>query len=540
MTSLPFDPGFNPYPATRYPMTARNGMVNASHPQAAAAGLYALQNGGNAVDAAVASATALTVLEPTANGIGSDAFALVWIEKEKKLYGLNASGWAPEKLNAEKVKATGASTMPVLGWTPTMVPGAPGAWAALQKRFGRIPLTTSMAPAINYAKEGCPVSPILANMWERAARRYAELKGKPEFEEWFRTFLPEGKAPKCGEMVRLPNHAKTLELIAQTNAEAFYRGELTEKIIRDSDELGGYFTASDFNDYQPEWVTPISIDYRGYTVCEIPPNGQGITALMALNILKNFEFKEKESLDSFHLQWEAMKLAFADAKHYVTDKKEMKVTPEELLSDSYGKGRAKQISKTAALPGPGDPKGSGTVYLCAADKDGNMVSYIQSNYMGFGSGIVVRGTGIALQNRGADFSLNTEDANCLKPRKKSYHTIIPGFLMKDGEAVGPFGVMGAYMQPQGHVQVVMNLVDFGLNPQQALDAPRWQWMKDKRFTVESGFDPAILRQLAALGHQIEMQYDPTSFGRGQIIWKMPNGVLIGGTESRTDSSIACW
>lgn len=540
MSKPPFDAAYNPFPATRYPITARNGMVNASQPQAAAAGLKALQMGGNAVDAAVATAAALTVVEPTANGIGSDAFALVWIEKDKKLYGLNASGWAPENLTIDKVKAAGHETMPVLGWTPTMVPGAPAAWAALTGRFGQLPLSKSMEPAITYAKEGYPVSPVLAKMWQRAAKRYAREKGNPAFEEWFHTFLPKGEAPACADMVRLPNHAKTLQLIAETNAEAFYRGELTEKIIRDSQELGGYFTAADFENYQPEWVTPITVDYRGYTVCEIPPNGQGIVALMALNILKNFEFKEKESADSFHLQWEAMKAAFADGKHYVTDATKMQITSADLLSPAYGKKRAGEISPSAAQPGPGEPKGSGTVYLCTADKDGNMVSYIQSNYMGFGSGVVVRDTGIALQNRGADFSLSPEDANCLQPRKKSYHTIIPGFLLKDGEAIGPFGVMGGYMQPQGHVQVVMNLVDFKLNPQQALDAPRWQWMKGKVFTVEAGMHPEIIKQLADKGHEVQMQYESTGFGRGQIIWKAPNGVLIGGTESRTDSSIACW
>ncbi len=540
MSKLPFDPNFHSYPSKRYPLVARRGMVNASQPLAAAAGMDALKMGGNAVDAAVAAASALTVVEPTANGIGSDAFALVWIEKDKQLYGLNASGWAPEKLNIQKVKDGGHDKMPVLGWTPTMVPGAPAAWAALTQRFGKLKMTQSLAPAIQYAREGYPVSPVLADMWQRSARRYADLKEQPAFWEWFNTFLPTGKAPECGEMVRLLNHADSLQKIADTGAEAFYRGELAQKIVQDSQELGGHFTLADFHDYQPEWVTPISVDYRGYTVCEIPPNGQGIVALMALNILKNFDFKEKESAETFHKQFEAIKIAFADAKHYVTDKKQMQVTAEELLSSAYGKKRAFEITDTAALPHPGQPKGSGTVYLCTADGEGNMVSYIQSNYMGFGSGIVVRGTGIALQNRGADFSLNEKDANCLLPRKKSYHTIIPGFLLKDGEAIGPFGVMGGYMQPQGHVQVVMNLVDFGLNPQQALDAPRWQWMKDKNFTVESGFHPAIASQLAKMGHQVEMMHDATGFGRGQIIWKMPNGALMGGTEARTDSSIACW
>ena len=537
---MPFDPGFLPYPSQRYPIIASGGMVNASSPQAAQAGLLALQNGGNAVDAAVAAAAALTVVEPTANGIGGDAFALVWMEKDKKLYGLNASGRAPGKLDIETVKrATGADSMPVLGWLPTMVPGAPAAWAALGERFGRLPLTTSMAPAIAYAEEGYPVAPLLARMWQRAASRYQADAQGPAFQGWFDTFLFDGKAPQAGQMVRLKDHAETLKEIASTKAEAFYRGALAARILRDSEALGGYFSAEDFSSYAPDWVEPLTLPYRGHTVAQIPPNGQGIVGLMALNILKNFDIMHKEAERSFHLQWEAIKLAFADAKHYVTDPMHMKVSADDLLSPAYGQARAREITELAAQPGPGQPRAGGTVYLCAADREGNMVSYIQSNYMGFGSGIVIRGTGIALQNRGADFSLNPADANCLQPGKKSYHTIIPGFLLKDSEAVGPFGVMGGYMQPQGHVQVVMNLVDFHLNPQQALDAPRWQWMKGKQFTVEAGFSPAIARQLQARGHQVEMMADSVGFGRGQIIWKLGNGALMGGTEGRTDSNIAC-
>ncbi len=539
--TLPFDPTFLPYPSVRYPICASRGMVNASSPQAAAAGLEALRRGGNAVDAAVALAAALTVVEPTANGIGGDAFALVWIEKEKKLYGLNASGWAPERLTLEAArKAVAGDKMPTHGWLPVMVPGAPAAWAALSGRFGRLSMEKALAPAIGYAREGYPVSPCLAQMWKRAADRFQTSLKDEAYAEWFRTFLPEGKAPECGEMVRLRNHANTLEEIAATRAETFYRGGLTDKILADSQAFGGFFTQGDFAQYQPEWVEPATLLYKGYTVCEIPPNGQGIVALMALNILKNFEFEEKESALTFHRQWEAMKLAFADGKHYITDQKDMVLPWERLLDPAYGAARAAEINDLAALPSPGQPIGSGTVYLCTADGEGNMVSYIQSNYMGFGSGIVVRGTGIALQNRGHDFSLNAQDANCIAPRKKSYHTIIPGFLMKEGEAVGPFGVMGGYMQPQGHVQVVMNLVDFGLNPQQALDAPRWQWMKEREFAVEAGFSPAILKQLQKKGHRVSISADSPLFGRGQIIWKMANGTLMGATEGRTDSSIACY
>lgn len=539
---MPFDPLYNPYPSLRYPLYARRGMVATGSPQAAAAGLDALKKGGNAVDAAVATAAALTVTEPTANGIGSDAFALVWMEKEQKLYGLNASGWAPRDISIDKALSKGAQDgrMPTYGWTPVMTPGAPGAWAALQKRFGKLSLEASMAPAIDYAENGYPAGPGLARMWQLAARKFEPMRGDRVFSGWFDTFLRDGSAPEAGDLIKLPDHARTLHLIAESAGEAFYRGELMRHIVKESRELGGFFCEEDFTEYAPAWVEPLRLAYRGYEVCEIPPNGQGIVALMALNILKNFEFSQRESADSFHLQWEAMKLAFADGKYYVTDPLQMKVSAEDLLSPAYGKERAALIDKNAALPSHGQPQGSGTVYLCTADGEGNMVSYIQSNYMGFGSGVVVRGTGIALQNRGHDFSLDPADANALAPRKKSYHTIIPGFLMKDGRALGPFGVMGGYMQPQGHVQVVQNLIDYHMNPQQALDAPRWQWMKEKRFLIEQGFSGPIARQLAARGHQVEVGLESAAFGRGQIILKQENGTLIGGTESRTDSNIACW
>lgn len=537
-----FDPTFVPYPSTRYPIYANRGMVAASSPQASAAGLEVLRKGGNAIDAAVATATALTVVEPTANGIGGDAFALIWIAKERKLYGINGSGWAAKNISIDKVlaKHPDSKKMPVFGWTPTTVPGAPKTWAALNQRFGRLPLTDVMAPAISYAQDGYPASPNLAVMWGRALARYQQACTDAEFAEWYRTFAPDGKAPGAGDVVRLPNHAKTLQKIAESNADAFYNGELTDHILADSDAFGGFFSRDDFADYDVSWVDPISVNYRGYDICEIPPNGQGIVALMALNILKEFDFPAKESALTFHRQWEAMKIAFKDGMHHVTDPAHMKVNYHDLIQPAYGAMRAAEIGDTARLPEVKMPPKSGTVYLCAADGEGNMISYIQSNYMGFGSGIVVRDTGISLQNRGHDFSLDPAANNCLLPRKKTYHTIIPSFILKDGEAVGPFGVMGGYMQPQGHVQVAMNLIDFDLNPQQALDAPRWQWMHDDLFTVEDSFSNEIAKQLAARGHKVEVALSSVSFGRGQAILRMPNGTLVGGTERRTDSNIACY
>jgi len=544
-----FDPTYLPYPSMRYPVYAQHGMVAASSSQASAAGLAALRKGGNAVDAAVATATALTVVEPTANGIGSDAFALVWIEKDRKLYGLNASGWAPADISIGKVLAREGSAMgsaparmPVYGWAPTMVPGAPKGWIELLRRFGTQSMSEVMEPAIDYARNGYPVSANLARMWRRALERYCQTCTGPAFEEWYKTFAPDGRAPSPGDIVRLPNHALTLRLIAESGAEAFYRGELADRIVADSKVFDGYFSKADFAEYEVAWVDPISVNYRGYDVCEIPPNGQGIVALMALNILKEFSFAERESAETFHLQWEAMKIAFADGMAQVTDPKSMRVRAADLILPAYGAARAREIEPggPSRLYSAQVPPKSGTVYLCTADGEGNMVSYIQSNYMGFGSGIVVRGTGIALQNRGADFSLDPSHPNCLAPRKKTYHTIIPGFLLKDGRALGPFGVMGGYMQPQGHVQVVTNLIDFDLNPQQALDTPRWQWLQGKKFTVEKAFRPDIAKALAARGHEVEVSEDSTPFGRGQIILRLPGGALIGGTEGRTDSNIACW
>ncbi|MBQ6465297.1 MAG: gamma-glutamyltransferase family protein [Oscillospiraceae bacterium] len=538
-----FDPLAQRYPSQRFPIYARGGMVNCSSPQASAAGLAVLRRGGNAVDAAVAAAAALTVVEPTANGLGSDAFALVWSEKERRLYGLNSSGPAPMLASAGRIKADGRDRdgkMPVHGWAPVTVPGAPRAWAELAGRFGRLPLAEDLAPAVAYAREGYPCAPNLARLWNRAAEHYEKTLTGPEFAAWFKTFAPDGKRVEPGELIRLPDHAASLELIGETGAEAFYKGELARRIDAESRKFGGYLRYEDLAAYEARWVEPIRVNYRGYEVCEIPPNGQGIVALMALNILKEFEFPEKDSVETCHRQLEAIKMAFADAFRYVTDPAEMEIDCRRLLDPAYGAQRAREMGERARVWSHAVPPKSGTVYLCCADGEGNMVSYIQSNYMGFGSGVVVGGTGIALQNRGADFSLDPNDTNFLKPGKRSYHTIIPGFLMKDGQPVGPFGVMGGYMQPQGHVQVVMNYVDFGLDPQQALDAPRWQWLRDGRVVVETRFDPDLARGLQRRGHRLGYEIDTAAFGRGQMIVRLPNGTLVGGTESRTDSNIACW
>ena len=540
---FPFDPLFQRYPSQRFPLYARGGMVNCSSPQAAAAGLEVLRKGGNAMDAAVAAAASLTVVEPTANGIGSDAFALIWSEKDQKLFGLNSSGPAPQLLSIDRVMADGRAVngkMPVRGWTPITVSGAPGAWAAIQGRFGRLSLSEDLAPAVRYAQEGYPCAPNLSAMWRISFDNFSKTLTGPEFKPWFETFCPNGRVPKAGEMICLPDHAVTLRRIGETNAEAFYRGDIARRIDEQSRRDGGYIRYEDYAAFRPRWVEPISVNYRGFDVCEIPPNGQGITALMALNILKEFTFTDRDDETTVHRQLEAIKMAFADAFRYVTDPEKMELDYHDLLDPAYGAMRAREMGERARIWTHRLPPKSGTVYLCCADGEGNMASYIQSNYMGFGSGIVVEGTGISLQNRGADFSLDPAAANCLMPGKRTYHTIIPGFLMKDGRPIGPFGVMGAYMQPQGHVQVMMNYIDFHLDHQQALDAPRWQWLRDGTVTVESRFSPDLARALRRLGHDVRMDLSTPSFGRGQMIVRLPNGVLVGGTESRTDSNIACY
>ncbi|MED1202743.1 gamma-glutamyltransferase family protein [Heyndrickxia acidicola] len=529
----------NPYASKRMATISRKGMVATGQPLAAQAGLDILKKGGNAIDAAIATAACLTVVEPTANGIGGDAFALVWTKGE--LHGLNASGPAPKGISIEAVKERGFEEMPKHGLIPVTVPGAPSAWAALSKRFGRLPLSEVLKPAIDYAENGYPLSPILGKYWGYAYKIFKRKFTGDEYKGWFDTFAPQGRAPEIGEMWSSKNHASTLRSIGETNSESFYRGELAEKIGSYSKQYNGFLSADDLAEYAPEWVQPISVNYRGYDVWEIPPNGQGLVALLALNTLKGFEFNQKESVETYHRQIEAMKLAFADGKKYITDPREMSASVEGLLSEEFASTRSRFIGEEAILPEPGTPPKGGTVYLATADEEGNMVSYIQSNYMGFGSCIVVPGTGIALQNRGADFSLDSTHENSLKPGKKTYHTIIPGFLTKGGEAVGPFGVMGGYMQPQGHLQVVMNTIDFHLNPQAALDAPRWQWIEGKKVLVEHSFPQHIAQALASKGHDIEVALDSGGFGRGQIIWRNPiTGVLMGGTEQRTDGAVAAW
>ena len=531
--SFSFDAGSYRYPSRRRVVFAGNGMVCASQPLAAQAGVDALRRGGNAVDAVLAAAGCLTVLEPASNGLGGDAFAIVW--HNGRMYGLNSSGPAPALADAAFLREK-YGRMPAHGWYPVNVPGIPAAWAALNGRFGRLSLAETLSAAIGYAEGGFPVEPVSAKFWQSGCETYSALGD--EFGPWMDTFAPKGHAPRAGEIVRLPQHGESLREIAETNAESFYRGRLAGKIDAASRAGGGWLRAEDLAEFYPEWVEPMSVDYRGFTVHELPPNGHGLVVLETLALLSGLEMGSGDAGD-VHRQIEAMKLAYADGLKYIAEPSAMRVAPSELLGREYLARRRALIGDTAREPEAGDPHCGGTVYLCAADGEGNMVSYIQSNYMGFGSGIVVPGTGIALHDRGCNFSLEEGAANCLAPGKRPYHTIIPGFLTRNGEAVGPFGVMGAFMQPQGHVQAVMNMIDYGCNPQEALDAPRWQWKGGKSIELEPGFDGAIAEELKRRGHEVSVG-DPYEFGRGQIILRDENGTLCGATEPRTDGGIAAY
>lgn len=533
---LSFDPLENRYASRRSVVYGRGGMVAATQPLAAQAGLDMIMKGGNAIDAAVATAACLTVMEPTGCGIGGDAFALVW--SNGKLSGLNSSGYAPEKADAGELRKAGHKNVPIHGWQPVNVPGIPASWAELSARFGKLPFEMLLEPAVNHAQNGFPVSPVIASQWEKAFHSFAkELHGE-QYKYLFDTFTINGRTPAAGELWKNPAQAGTLRKIADTKADAFYKGELAEKIDAFSKKYEGWLRINDLSGFKPEWVEPVSVNYEGLDIWEIPPNGQGIVALMTLNILKQFDLPDRDTVESYHLQIESIKLAFADAFEYVADSRAMKYTVQQLLSPGFAEARAKQIDrKKALLPSAGQPFSGGTVYLAAADGEGNMVSFIQSNYSGFGSGLCVPGTGITLHNRGNNFSLDPKSVNCLAPGKKPYHTIIPGFIAKDGAPVGPFGVMGAFMQPQGHVQMILNLARYGMHPQDALNAPRWQWLEGMKTGVETAAGKEIIDGLAALGHEVRMD-DSISYGRGEIIIRDGNGILAGATEPRADGHIA--
>ncbi len=524
----------NPFYSKRQPVYAKNGVVATSEGLAAQAGLEILKQGGNAIDAAVATAAVLTVVEPTSNGIGSDCFALVYFEN--KLHGMNGSGWSSKNISIEKVKELGHDEMPSTGIVPITVPGTPKGWATLISKFGKLSLLEVLTPAIKLARNGFVISETVGFYFERAIKSYKQRNTTKEFDHFYKVFTKNGEPYKAGDVFISEYHASTLEEIGKTNSESFYTGKLAQKIVRFMEKYNGFIDYSDLSEYKTEMVQPISVNYKGYDICEIPPNGQGITALMALNLVKNKQFIQG-SVDTIHTQIEALKIAFSDTLRYVTDEKFMKVNKDYLLSDDYIRLRQKDITDQSVLHNPIDYKKAGTVYLATADKNGNMVSFIQSNYMGFGSGIVIDDTGIAIQNRGHTFSLDEDHHNKLEPRKRTYHTIIPGFIMKNDKAVGPFGVMGGFMQPQGHMQVAMNLIDFNMNPQAALDAPRFRWDKDLKVSLENTFDIYVAQKLREKGHHISIDLYNGGFGRGQIILNKEDHYEAG-TETRCDGYIA--
>ncbi|WP_028231946.1 gamma-glutamyltransferase family protein [Paraburkholderia mimosarum] len=536
----------NPYSTPRLPVFARN-VVSTSHPLAAQAGLRMLWKGGNAIDAAIAAAAAITVVEPVSNGLGSDCFALVW--DGAKLHGLNASGYAPAAWSVDYFRRKygeedGLAKQPKRGWDTVTVPGVIAGWEALHAKFGSLPFADLMEPAIEIAERGHAVATIVARKWQAAI---PELHDQPGFAE---TFMPRGRAPEVSERVCLPGHAATLRRLAERGPRDYYEGEVAARIATFAREGGAALTLDDLRNYRPEWVEPIGKDYRGYTVHEIPPNGQGIAALIALGILEQFDMGSLavDSLESQHLQIEAMKLAFADVYRYVADPRSMEVTPEQMLDDAYLKARAKLIDpKRATQFDFGMPRSGGTIYLSAVDERGMMVSFIQSNYMGFGSGVVVQGTGIALQNRGCGFSMDPVSPNVVEGGKRPFHTIIPAFLTQQvegrQEAVMSFGVMGGDMQPQGHLQSIVRMLDYGQQPQAACDAPRWKVNRDFTLDIESTFDAQTARALQGLGHEIKGIDDPyMDFGSGQFIWKLdrndPERGYVAASDTRRDGLAA--
>jgi gamma-glutamyltranspeptidase/glutathione hydrolase len=510
-----------PYASTRLPLFARN-IVSTSHPLAAQAGLRMMLKGGNAVDAAIAAAAAMTIVEPVSNGLGSDAFCILW--DGQKLHGLNASGPAPQAWTPDYFHhkyGSDAVNPPKRGWDSVTVPGAVSAWAAMSERFGKLPFADLMEPAIEIAERGYLIPVVVQQKWEAATPLLQSLPGFAE------SYLPWGRAPHVGELFQFKAAAKGLKAIAETKGRAFYEGEIAQALVRFSDQHGGAMTLKDLAQYQPEWVEPIAQNYRGYTLHEIPPNGQGIAALIALGILENFDMSSMkvDGIDSQHLQIEAMKLAFADVYRYVADPLHMEVTPAQMLDPTYLKRRAQLIDmKRAQDFKAGNPVKGGTIYLTAADENGMMVSFIQSNYMGFGSGVVEPNYGISLQNRGFGFSTDLQGfnpANLVAPGKRPFQTIIPAFLTQNGQPVMSYGVMGGNMQPQGHMQTLVRMLDHGQNPQAACDAPRWRYNTGLSINAEASMAANTVQGLNDLGHELEVIDDSyQDFGAGQFIWRM--------------------
>lgn len=536
--------------ATRSEVIARNCMAATSQPLATQVALDVMRNGGNAIDAAIAANATLGLMEPTGNGIGGDLFAIVWIQKEQKLYGLNASGRSPKSLSFEQMRAElgklNRELIPSLGPLPVSVPGCVDGWFEMHGRFGKLPMDRVLKPAIDYARDGFPVSELIAYYWSRS-------EGLARYPGFAETFLPGGKAPRKGEMFRNPALAGTLEKLARNGRDEFYRGETAKTIAGFMERVGGYITYDDLASHRSEWVEPVSVDYRGYRVWELPPNGQGIAALQMLGMLREFDLKSAGFGSPSHLHWfiEAKKLAFEDRAKFYADPEFHKLPVAELISDEYLKQRSKLIGRRAAQRvQAGNPalEDGDTIYLTVADQERNMVSLIQSNYRGFGSGLCPDGLGFCLQDRGEMFDMTPGNFNTYAPGKRPFHTIIPAFVTKDDKPFLSFGVMGGATQPQGHVQIVMNIVDFGMNIQEAGDAPRilhngsseptGERMTDGGSVVlESGFEYGTIRDLLGRGHKVG--FEVGNYGGYQGIRYDPeNDVYYGASESRKDGQAA--
>ncbi len=535
--------------ATRSEVIAPHGMVATSHPLATQIGLQILRDGGNAIDAAIASNAALGLMEPTGNGIGGDIYAIVWDAESEQLYGLNGSGRSPKSLTRQWFIDNGYDSIPPFGPLPVSVPGTVDGWFELHDRFGSLPMTAILQPAIDYARNGHPVSELIAFYWGLSVQRLGEYPGFTE------QFTIDGEAPKKGEVWKNPNLANTLEKIANEGRDAFYEGDIARTIADYMQANGGFLSYEDLASHDSEWVEPVSTSYRGYDLWEIPPNGQGIAALQILNLMEPYDVAAMGfgSADHIHLFTEAKKLAYEDRARFYADMDFADVPVAGLISKDYAAERGEQIDmKRAARSYPhGDPnalRDGDTIYLTTADSDGNMVSLIQSNYRGMGSGMTPPGLGFILQDRGELFSLEEDHPNSFEPGKRPFHTIIPAFVTRDGEPWMSFGVMGGGMQPQGHVQILVNMIDFGMNLQEAGDAPRIHHYGSSQPTgetmsdggvlnLETGFDYEVIRELMGRGHNVQFTRGP--FGGYQAIMRdHEQGVYYGASESRKDGQAA--
>ena len=530
--------------STRSEVIASNGMVATSHPLASQVGIDILKNGGNAIDAAIAANAAIGLMEPTGNGIGGDLFAIIWIEKEKKLYGLNASGRSPSDLDLDFFKTNNYSSIPAYGPLPVSVPGCVDGWFELNERFGSMKMSDILKPAIDYAENGFPVTELVSYYMELASNNFIKY---PNFKE---TYFIDGASPKKGELFKNIHLANTLRVIASEGRKGFYEGEIAKTISEFIQEQGGFLSYNDLKNHKSEWVEPVSTNYRGYDVWELPPNGQGIAALQILNLLEGFDIKSMGfgSAEYIHHFVEAKKIAFADRAKYYADPDFNKIPTQYLISKEYSNKRRAEINpnKAAKSVQAVNLENGDTIYLTTADSDGNMVSLIQSNYRGMGSGMVPPGLGFMLQDRGELFSLEEGHFNVYEPNKRPFHTIIPAFITKNNKPYVSFGLMGGAMQPQGHAQIVINLIDFGMNLQEAGDAPRIRhqsseqptggFMKDGgQLAIEQGFDYKEIRELIKKGHNII--YDLGSFGGYQAIMiDYISKIYFGASESRKDGS----